>query len=147
MEHCSGGDLFDHIVNKGHICEQEAARHFLQILDTIQYLHSQGICHRDLKPENMLLDSDGNVKLIDFGLSTEQKSGQRLTTMCGSPSYICPEMLSRQPYDGMKADIWAAGVILYAMLCGQLPFQQTNMNMLKLSIMRADFNKIPSRVS
>ena len=69
MEHCSGGDLFDHIVDRGHLTEEEAARLFSQILDVLEYIHSQGICHRDVKPENMLLDSEGNLKIIDFGLS------------------------------------------------------------------------------
>lgn len=75
MEHCSGGDLFDHIVEKGFIEEEVAARLFSQILATIEYMHSQGICHRDIKPENMLLDSEGNLKIIDFGLSSLQKDG------------------------------------------------------------------------
>lgn len=122
MEYCSGGDLFDYIVENGHIEEHEAARIFLQILDGIEYMHSRGISHRDLKPENILLDENRNIKIIDFGLSNEYRTGQMLTTMCGSPCYVSPEMIKRQPYEGITADLWAAGVTLFAMLCGYLPF-------------------------
>ena len=69
MEHCSGGDLFDHIVDRGYLSEEESGRLLSQILDVLEYMHSHGICHRDVKPENMLLDSEGNLKVIDFGLS------------------------------------------------------------------------------
>ena len=122
MEHCIGGDLFDYIVDKQHLESQEAAYIFHQILDGIEYLHSHSVTHRDLKPENLLLDEKGDIKIIDFGLSNEYRSGQMLTTMCGSPCYVSPEMLQRQPYDGVKVDLWASGVILFAMLFGFLPF-------------------------
>ena len=75
MEYCSGGDLFDHIVENTKVENQDAARIFLQILDAIEYMHSQGVSHRDLKPENMLLDQNRNVKIIDFGLSNEFRAG------------------------------------------------------------------------
>ena len=78
--------------------------------------------HRDLKPENLLLDSDNNVKLADFGLSNVSHDGEFLRTSCGSPNYAAPEVISGNLYAGAEVDIWSCGVILYALLCGTLPF-------------------------
>lgn len=78
--------------------------------------------HRDLKPENLLLDEDNNIKLIDFGLANSMKDGSSLQTACGSPNYAAPELISGQSYGGQEVDIWSCGVILYAMVCGSLPF-------------------------
>jgi len=84
------------------------------------------VAHRDLKPENILLDNRFNIKLIDFGLSNIYSRNELLHTACGSPCYAAPEMLSGKPYDGLKADIWSVGVILYAMCFGYLPFDSPN---------------------
>mmetsp|Transcript_9514 Transcript_9514/g.12965 ORF Transcript_9514/g.12965 Transcript_9514/m.12965 type:complete len:84 (-) Transcript_9514:1837-2088(-) len=78
--------------------------------------------HRDLKPENLLLDKDYNIKLIDFGLANSIKDSVALSTACGSPNYAAPEVISGQQYSGQEVDIWSCGVILYAMICGSLPF-------------------------
>lgn len=78
--------------------------------------------HRDLKPENLLLDEHMNIKLIDYGLANSMKDGIPLLTSCGSPNYAAPEVISGQAYGGMEVDIWSCGVILYAMVCGSLPF-------------------------
>ena len=78
--------------------------------------------HRDLKPENLLLDKDHNIKLIDFGLANSTKDSVALGTACGSPNYAAPEVISGQSYSGQEVDIWSCGVILYAMICGSLPF-------------------------
>ena len=78
--------------------------------------------HRDLKPENLLLDHNHNIKIVDFGLSNIYNSNEPLKTACGSPCYAPPEMIAGLQYDGLKADIWSSGVILYALLCGYLPF-------------------------
>lgn len=83
--------------------------------------------HRDLKPENLLLDHNYNIKIVDFGLSNVYKDkSEKLTTACGSPCYAAPEMVAGKPYFGLQTDIWSAGVILYAMLCGYLPFEDSN---------------------
>lgn len=91
-------------------------------MNAVEYLHRLGIVHRDLKPENILLDTDYNVKLIDFGLSNFAQKGEFLHTACGSPCYAPPEMVSGNSYDGFIGDIWSLGIIYYGMVCGSLPF-------------------------
>lgn len=76
------------------------------------------VVHRDLKPENLLLDDNKNLKIVDFGLSNTYKSGELLKTACGSPCYAAPEMVAGKKYLGVQVDIWSAGVILFAMVCG-----------------------------
>ena len=78
--------------------------------------------HRDLKPENLLLDQQNNIKIVDFGLSNTYKMNELLKTACGSPCYASPEMIAGLQYDPIKSDIWSTGVILFALLCGYLPF-------------------------
>jgi len=85
-------------------------------------MHRLNIVHRDLKPENILLDASYNMKVIDFGLSNLYKEGGLLETACGSPCYAAPEMIAGKKYKGILVDIWSSGVILFAMLCGYLPF-------------------------
>ena len=85
-----------------------------------------GVAHRDLKPENLLLTVDKTLKIIDFGLSHEYDENSLLKTKCGSPSYAAPELIKGKLYDGFKTDIWCCGIILYAMLCGYLPFEGDN---------------------
>ena len=82
--------------------------------------------HRDLKPENLLLDYNHNIKIVDFGLSNTYKNGESLKTACGSPCYAAPEMIAGKRYHGIQVDIWSCGVILYALLCGYLPFEDAN---------------------
>ena len=123
MEYCKLGELFDYIVKKKRLSEEEASVFFYQLINGVDYMHSKGIAHRDLKPENLLLTEDKILKIIDFGLSHEFQEDQFLKTKCGSPSYAAPEIIARENYDGFKIDIWCCGIILYAMLCGYLPFE------------------------
>lgn len=78
--------------------------------------------HRDLKPENLLLDENMNLKVVDFGLSNVYKENEKLETACGSPCYAAPEMIKGENYLGINVDIWSSGIILFAMTCGFLPF-------------------------
>lgn len=118
----TGGDMFDRIVRAGRLSEKEALWYFRQLVAAVDHCHKHGIWHRDLKPENMLIDHYDNVKITDFGLSSLSDSDQKLDTVCGSPSYVAPEVLRGRGYDGRMADIWSMGCILYSMLTGRLPF-------------------------
>jgi serine/threonine protein kinase len=121
-EYVSGGELFDYIVSKGRLSADEARNFFHQIVSGVEYCHFQKIVHRDLKPENLLLDSNLNIKIADFGLSNLMRDGDFLRTSCGSPNYAAPEVISGHLYAGPEVDVWSCGVILYALLCGSLPF-------------------------
>jgi 5'-AMP-activated protein kinase catalytic alpha subunit len=93
-------------------------------MKAISYCHSRGVCHRDIKPENILVDDEGNVKIIDFGFSAS--SVTKLNTFCGTPPFMSPEITKKIPYNGAGADIWALGVMLYQLVVGTLPFRATN---------------------
>ena len=128
MEYCEKGELFNYIVEKKRLSENESSFFYYQIIQGLEYIHSLGIVHRDLKPENLLLSKEHLLKIIDFGLSNYFKKGQKelLSTPCGSPCYASPEMVAGKKYDGMKIDVWSTGIILFAMLCGYLPFEDKN---------------------
>ncbi|KAM9794605.1 5'-AMP-activated protein kinase catalytic subunit alpha-1 [Syngnathus typhle] len=122
MEYVSGGELFDYILKNGKLDEKESRRLFQQIISAVDYCHRHMVVHRDLKPENVLLDAHMNAKIADFGLSNMMSDGEFLRTSCGSPNYAAPEVISGRLYAGPEVDIWSSGVILYALLCGTLPF-------------------------
>uniref|UniRef100_A0A914VBR2 non-specific serine/threonine protein kinase n=1 Tax=Plectus sambesii TaxID=2011161 RepID=A0A914VBR2_9BILA len=132
MEYCSGGEMFDYIVKKERLEESEARHFFRQIVAAIAYVHSMGFAHRDMKPENLLLTEDLQLKLIDFGLCAKPDQGlqNHLETCCGSPAYAAPELIQGTAYRGNEADIWSMGVLLYALLCGALPFEDENIQQL-----------------
>ena len=123
MDFCAKGELFNYIVEKQHLSEAKSAFFYYQLINGIEYIHSKGVCHRDLKPENLLLTEKNKLKIIDFGLSNYFK-GNLLETPCGSPCYASPEMVMGNKYNGFCIDIWSSGIILYAMLCGYLPFEE-----------------------
>jgi carbon catabolite-derepressing protein kinase len=132
----AGGELFNYIVNNGRMSEAQARRMFQQIMSGVEYSHRLKIVHRDLKPENVLLDNDLNVKLADYGLSNQIIEGEFLKTSCGSPNYAAPEVIRGGFYSGPEVDVWSAGVILYVMLCGRLPFEDDNVQTLFQMISR-----------
>lgn len=145
MELSQGKELFDLIVKRRRLDECEAATFLYQILSAVSYLHSINICHRDLKPENLLLNGNEGLKLVDFGLSNIIPKNQFLNTACGSPCYAAPEMLEGNKYD-TGVDIWSCGIILYAMVCGYLPFEDKNNDVLYKKIKEGKF-ALPSFVS
>eukprot|EP00002_Diphylleia_rotans_P000545 TRINITY_DN10287_c0_g1_i1.p1 TRINITY_DN10287_c0_g1~~TRINITY_DN10287_c0_g1_i1.p1 ORF type:complete len:499 (+),score=112.01 TRINITY_DN10287_c0_g1_i1:118-1614(+) len=122
MEYVPNGELFEYIVSSGRLPEETARRFFQQIIFAVNYCHQHNVVHRDLKPENLLLDAGNDVKIADFGLSNFLNDGDFLKTSCGSPNYAAPEVISGNLYCGPEVDVWSCGVILYALLCGRLPF-------------------------
>lgn len=138
----AGGELFNYIVANGRMPEARARRFFQQLISGIEYSHKLKIVHRDLKPENVLLDDDLNVKIADFGLSNEIKDGDFLKTSCGSPNYAAPEVIRGGLYTGPEIDVWSAGVILYVMLCGRLPFEDDDVQTLFTKISRESFAEL-----
>ncbi|KXZ45443.1 hypothetical protein GPECTOR_54g184 [Gonium pectorale] len=187
MEYVKTGELFDYIVEKGRLGEDEARHFFQQIISGVEYCHRNMVVHRDLKPENLLLDARMNVKIADFGLSNIMRDGHFLKTSCGSPNYAAPELrvssaviwgrglrqqsatlgfqgkeespalagswirewewvISGKLYAGPEVDVWSCGVILYALLCGSLPFDDENIPNLFKKIKGGIYN-LPSHLS
>ena len=138
MEYCEKGELFNYIIKNNKLSEEETSFFFYQIVNGLEYLHSKGIIHRDLKPENLLLTSDYKLKIIDFGLSNFFDGKNLLITPCGSPCYASPEMVSGKKYNGFYSDIWALGIVLYAMSCGFLPFEDKDNEVLFEKINNCD---------
>ncbi|KAL6977538.1 CBL-interacting protein kinase 2 [Sarracenia purpurea var. burkii] len=151
MEYAKGGELF-HKVAKGRLNEDIVRKYFQQLICAVNFCHSRGVYHRDLKPENLLLDENGILKVSDFGLSTFAECKRQdglLHTTCGTPAYVAPEVISRRGYDGVKADIWSCGVILFVLLAGYLPFHDSNLMEMYRKITKADYkcpNWFPSEV-
>jgi 5'-AMP-activated protein kinase catalytic alpha subunit len=145
-DYISGGELYSYIVDKGKIEEGEACKYFRQIIAGIEYLHKLGVAHRDLKPENLLLDFEKSIKIVDFGLSNRYSNTELLQTACGSPCYAAPEMIEGKSYYGPTVDVWSSGIILFAMICGYLPFEDENTSKLYKKILNGGF-EIPEHVS
>ncbi|GBG79352.1 hypothetical protein CBR_g29500 [Chara braunii] len=122
MEYASGGSLLDYVRARKKLEESEARRFLVQIVRGLEHCHSRMVVHRDIKLENLLLDSEKNMKIIDFGLSAILTAGKKLRVHCGSPSYAAPEIVARKLYDGPPVDVWSLGVVLFAMISGYLPF-------------------------
>ncbi|GFS44106.1 CBL-interacting protein kinase 8 [Actinidia rufa] len=127
-------------VHHGRLSEADSRRFFQQLIDGVDYCHSKGVYHRDLKPENLLLDSEGNLKISDFGLSALPGESSLLRTTCGTPNYVAPEVLSHKGYDGAVADVWSCGVILYVLMAGYLPFDEIDLTTLYSKVDKAEFS-------
>ncbi|XP_076338511.1 5'-AMP-activated protein kinase catalytic subunit alpha-2-like [Tachypleus tridentatus] len=139
MEYVPGGELFEYIRKRGRLKETEARKFFQQIISGVDYCHRHMIVHRDLKPENLLLDNNLNVKIADFGLSNIMLDGEFLQTSCGSPNYASPEVVSGMLYAGPEVDIWSCGVVLFALVCGVLPFDDQHLPTLFRKIKSGSF--------
>lgn len=136
MDLAPGGDLLDYIKKKGCMKENLSRKIFLQMLQAVKHCHKHGVLHRDLKCENILLDDGINVKLTDFGFSRPFERSEFCKTFCGSAAYAAYEILKGIPYDGEKADVWSMGVVLYTMVTGRMPFDDSDMKMLLAQIKR-----------
>ncbi|XP_004231541.1 CBL-interacting serine/threonine-protein kinase 23 [Solanum lycopersicum] len=146
LEFVTGGELFDKIASKGRLKEDEARKYFQQLINAVDYCHSRGVFHRDLKPENLLLDANGVLKVSDFGLSAlpqQVREDGLLHTTCGTPNYVAPEVINNKGYDGAKADLWSCGVILFVLMAGYLPFEESNLVALYKKIHKAEFTCPP----
>ncbi|XP_053678521.1 calcium/calmodulin-dependent protein kinase type 1-like [Anopheles nili] len=131
MEQLTGGCLFDRMESMGLFSERDASNLIRQVLQAVDYLHEQGIVHRDLKPENLMFANktrDSKIVLIDFGLAMIEGSSPRAGVF-GTPGYMAPEMLAKKPY-GKAVDLWSIGVITYCLLCGYLPIDDDDEDIL-----------------
>ena len=146
MEFAKCGELFTHIVNNKRLSETEAAIFYTQLIKGLSFIHKHNIVHRDIKPENLLLKENNILTIIDFGLSNQYQPGGLLLTPCGSPCYAAPEMILGRYYSGLMVDIWSSGIVLYAMVCGYLPFEDKNNDKLYKKILSGHF-EIPDRLS
>ncbi|CAN8252510.1 unnamed protein product [Cochlearia groenlandica] len=145
LEFITGGKIFEKNVKNEGLREDEARRYFQQLIDAVDYCHNRGLYHRNLKPENLLLDAEGNLKVSGFGLSalSQQVRGDGLHE---TPNCAAPEVLNDQGYDGESADVWSCGVILFVLLSGYLPFEDSNLTTLFRKISAAEFH-CPSWIS
>lgn len=142
LELVTGGELFDRIVSAKKFDEDTGRRFFQQLVVALHFCHKQGVCHRDLKPENLLVDDKGSIKITDFGLANIQAPtdpAKLLSTVCGTPNYVAPEVLKEKGYKGAEADVWSCGVILFVMLAGYLPFDDPNINVLFQKIDKGEY--------
>ena len=121
--------MFDYIITKSRLSENESKSIMRSLIRCLAFIHLHGYAHRDLKPENILFDENHTIKIIDFGLAAHPKTISalnKLETCCGSPAYAAPELISGHVYSGPAVDVWSCGVLLYALLVGQLPFDDEN---------------------
>ncbi|WWC88428.1 uncharacterized protein L201_003339 [Kwoniella dendrophila CBS 6074] len=140
-ELCSGGELFDYLVERGRLLEGEARKLFGELAIAVGYMHREGVVHRDLKLENVLLDGELRIKLGDLGFVREWQRGRLMDTFCGTTGYASPEMLAGRKYLGVETDIWSMGIILYTLLCGGLPFDDDDERVMKELIMKGEYEE------
>lgn len=140
MELCTGGEVFDRIVEKENYSETEARVAVRQVVEAIKVCHDHGIVHRDLKPENLLYVSSESdmIKLADFGLANILDATTALLTACGTPGYVAPEVIKNRGYS-KSVDLWSIGIILYILLCGFPPFYDENQAVLFGKIQTCDY--------
>ncbi len=148
MEFVHGESLHSNLkaTSKRMFTEDKAKSVMKQLLSILAYLHQRSVTHRDIKLENIIIDKRGVIKLIDFGFCCCNVPEQRLKVFCGTPSYMCPEIVMKKEYLGPPTDIWASGVLMYAMLCGTFPFRGMSDKELYKKISKGEFS-YPEHVS
>lgn len=146
LELVTGGELFDRLLQAKFFNEDTARRYFQQMIIALHFCHKHGVAHRDLKPENILLDDKDNIKITDFGLANLQRPGMLMRTVCGTPNYVAPEVLKETGYNGLQADVWSCGVMLFVMLSGCLPFDDPVLEELFKKVQRGEF-QMSSKIS
>ncbi|XP_046858995.1 RAC-alpha serine/threonine-protein kinase-like [Xenia sp. Carnegie-2017] len=146
MEYVNGGELFFHLSKERVFPEERSKFYASEIILAVEYLHEQNVVYRDLKLENLLLDSEGHIKITDFGLCKEEISfGATTKTFCGTPEYLAPEVLEDNDY-GRSVDWWGVGIVMYEMMCGRLPFYSRDHEVLFELILTEDV-KFPQRLT
>ncbi|ORY31949.1 hypothetical protein BCR39DRAFT_524745 [Naematelia encephala] len=136
FEFIDGGQMLDYIISHGRLRERAARKFARQIGSALEYCHRNSIVHRDLKIENILISKNGNIKIIDFGLSNLFSPSRHLSTFCGSLYFAAPELLNAKVYTGPEVDIWSFGIVLYVLVCGKVPFDDQSMPALHAKIKR-----------
>ncbi|XP_041376525.1 testis-specific serine/threonine-protein kinase 4-like [Gigantopelta aegis] len=150
MELSENGDLLDHLRKRKYVDEAQAGQWFSNLVDGMEYMHSKGVAHRDLKCENVLITSSNVLKVADFGFARivrKQRGNDVMMseTYCGSFAYAAPEILKGTPYDAFLSDVWSMGVVLFTMVFGKLPFDDSNhAKLLKMVQSRVVFPAKPS---
>jgi serine/threonine protein kinase len=134
FEYVNGGQMLDYIISHGKLKEKQARKFARQIASALDYCHRNSIVHRDLKIENILISKNGDIKIIDFGLSNLFSPQYHLKTFCGSLYFAAPELLQAKQYTGPEVDIWSFGIVLYVLVCGKVPFDDQSMPQLHAKI-------------
>lgn len=146
LEHAAGGDLFDYITRRGRLGPKESKRIVMQVVSALMHCQEFNVSHLDIKPENIFLDKNNNVKLGDFGMAVTNSSKERFSLMCGSRSYMSPEVVLGK-YKAKSADIWSLGIVLYGMICGFTPFDNCGGASLMDSICKVRIRMPPKKWS
>ncbi|KAF2862860.1 Pkinase-domain-containing protein, partial [Piedraia hortae CBS 480.64] len=136
FEYVNGGQMLDYIISHGRVKEKQARKFGRQIASALDYCHRNSIVHRDLKIENILISKNGDIKIIDFGLSNLFSPKGLLKTFCGSLYFAAPELLQARQYTGPEVDVWSFGIVLYVLVCGKVPFDDQSMPQLHAKIKR-----------
>jgi len=137
MDYCNGGELFYHLKTAGRFAEPRARLYAAEICSALHHLHNLKIIYRDLKPENVLLDSEGHVRITDFGLAKDaMELSDKTHTFCGTPDYLAPEIIAQKGH-GRGVDWWSLGTMIYEMVAGLPPFYSENFNVMYERILRS----------
>lgn len=142
MDYVNGGELFFHLKKEGRFPEERVRMYAAEIASALGHLHELGVIYRDLKPENILVDSEGHIRVTDFGLSKEVEFDQVTHTFCGTPEYLAPEVLNGDGH-GFPVDWWSLGTLVYEMLTGLPPFYSQNVNVMYHKILNGELRFPP----